>query len=300
MAPIKPHWVRPSHPEIQEVIINEAEFTTKSISKIALPPFGLFAKLDFPPCTVAAKPTYATVQMGRDKHLDLNSYLLYINHSCEPSLIFDTANMNVIAGPKGLQPGEELTFFYPSTEWHMAQPFDCLCGKPTCRGRISGAEDMTLEQLDGLWLNGHIRELLEEREAKTRKQKQNGPATATTNGHAAAQSKALENGATVSSTQTGQNGHHHIAAGETVDQTVQALRDALAHAEKVVEAARFALVSYVGALRADGFGQANGSGNGHFDAATAASVEASMGLQRRGPTSRELSGEMGGDTPVQV
>lgn len=87
MAPVKPHWVQPSHPDVQEVIVNKAAFTTKSISKIALPPFGLFAKLDFPPCTVAPEPTYATVQMGRDKHLDLNSDLLYINHSCEPSLV---------------------------------------------------------------------------------------------------------------------------------------------------------------------------------------------------------------------
>ncbi|KXX82751.1 Histone-lysine N-methyltransferase ash1 [Madurella mycetomatis] len=297
MAPIKPHWVRPSHPEIQEVLINEAEFTTRSISKIALPPFGLFAKLDFPPCTVAAEPTYATVQMGRDKHLDLNSDLLYINHSCEPSLIFDTANMNVIAGPQGLQPGEELTFFYPSTEWHMAQPFDCLCGKPTCRGRISGAEDMNPEQLDGLWLNGHIRELLE---AKKHKQKQNGAVAVAANGNVTAQAPAPENGAAVSNAQTGRNGNHHTAAGETVDQTAQALRDALAHAEKVVEAARLALISYVAAVQGDGFGKAGGSGNGHFDAAAAAAVEASMGLQRRGPTSRELSGEMGGDTSVSV
>jgi hypothetical protein len=87
MAPLKPTWVQPSHPDRQEVIVNEAEFTTKSISKIALAPFGLFAKLDFPPCTVAPEPTYATVQTGRDSHLDLNSDLLYINHSCEPSLV---------------------------------------------------------------------------------------------------------------------------------------------------------------------------------------------------------------------
>ncbi|KHE78311.1 hypothetical protein GE21DRAFT_1174926, partial [Neurospora crassa] len=111
MAPIKPHWVQPSHPDRLHLIVNEAEFTSKSISKIALPPFALFAKLEFPPCTPAEKPTYATVQCGRDKHLDLNSDLLYINHSCEPSLIFDTGNMNVIAGPKGIQIGEELTVF---------------------------------------------------------------------------------------------------------------------------------------------------------------------------------------------
>ncbi|KAK3297602.1 uncharacterized protein B0H64DRAFT_127723 [Chaetomium fimeti] len=223
MAPIKPHWVQPSHPDVQEVIVNEAAFTTKSISKTALPPFGVFAKLEFPPCTIAPEATYATVQMSRDGHFNLNSDLLYINHSCEPSLIFDTASMNVIAGPKGLQPGDELTFFYPSTEWYMAQPFDCLCGTPTCRGRIAGARDMAPAQLDGLWLNGHIRALLEERDAGGGKEKQ---------GHGA-----------------------------------------------------------------NGIDGANGS---VYDAAADASSQASAGAQRRGPTSRELSGEMGGDTSVPV
>lgn len=88
MSPLKPSWKQPSHPEIQQVIFGDAnDFTTKSLSKVSLPPFGLFAKLDFPPCELVDEPTYATVQMGKDKHLTLNSDLLYINHSCEPSLV---------------------------------------------------------------------------------------------------------------------------------------------------------------------------------------------------------------------
>lgn len=47
----------------------------------------------------------------------------------------------------------------------MAQAFDCFCGTPSCRGRIAGARDMSRSQLEGLWLNGHIRELLDERDA---------------------------------------------------------------------------------------------------------------------------------------
>jgi hypothetical protein len=92
MAPIVPHWHRPSHPDIQEVVENPAEYTTKSISRVALPPFSVFAKFDFPPCTTASEPTYATVQTGRDTHLNLNSDLLYINHSCEPTLVSIQSN----------------------------------------------------------------------------------------------------------------------------------------------------------------------------------------------------------------
>lgn len=34
----------------------------------------------------------------------------------------------VLAGPRGLAEGQDITFFYPSTEWDMAQGFDCACG----------------------------------------------------------------------------------------------------------------------------------------------------------------------------
>ncbi|KAI9158644.1 Ubiquitin-conjugating enzyme E2Q-like protein [Paramyrothecium foliicola] len=107
--PLKPHWQQPSHPQILELIINEADFSSKSIARVSLPPNALFAKLSFPPCTIASKAAYSTVQFGKDQHLELNSDLLYVNHSCEPSLIFDTDNFNVVVGPKGIQAGEELT-----------------------------------------------------------------------------------------------------------------------------------------------------------------------------------------------
>lgn len=103
-TPLTPHWVRPSHPDIQEVVINEAEFTSKSLSKVALPPWGVFARLDFPPCTLAPEPTYATVQFGRDMHLNLNSDLLYINHSCEPSLV--CFSLLSLLPPSGGSPGQ--------------------------------------------------------------------------------------------------------------------------------------------------------------------------------------------------
>ncbi|KAH8811553.1 hypothetical protein F5884DRAFT_279801 [Xylogone sp. PMI_703] len=247
MAPLTPHWEQPSHGDIQEVIVTSpTEFTAKSISKISVPPYGLFAKLSFPPCTVANEATYATVQMSKDAHLSLNSDLVYINHSCDPSLIFDMPSMSILAGAKGLTPGQELTFFYPSTEWSMAQGFDCFCGSEQCRGRISGAKDMSNEQLKGYWINPHIRDLLEERDsassASTIKKKETEP-----------------------------------ISEKEIDVTEEALKATLEQARKLVQAAQKALDSYISVHSSDveiGF-------NGHT---------------RRGVTSREMSGEMGGDT----
>lgn len=88
MAPLTPHWPQPSHPAIQEVIHGaDSEFTTKSVSRVHIAPLGLFAELSEPPCTFSSERTYATVQAGRDRHIMLNSDLLYINHSCEPTLV---------------------------------------------------------------------------------------------------------------------------------------------------------------------------------------------------------------------
>jgi hypothetical protein len=89
MAPLTPSWEQPSHPTIQTVVYptDPSQFTTKSLSKIDLAPYALFAKMAFPPCTRADTPTYATVQSGKEEHLNLNSDLVYINHSCDPSLV---------------------------------------------------------------------------------------------------------------------------------------------------------------------------------------------------------------------
>ena len=72
--------------------------------------------------------------------------------------------MSFLAGPKGIAIGDELTFFYPSSEWAMAQPFNCFCGSANCRGRIDGAGNMSAKQLEGLWLNGYIRDMIAERD----------------------------------------------------------------------------------------------------------------------------------------
>lgn len=87
MAPLKPHWKQPSHPDIQDVHISEEGFLSKSLSKVTVAPFGLYAKLSFPPCSTADVATYATVQIDENKHINLNSDLLFLNHSCEPSLV---------------------------------------------------------------------------------------------------------------------------------------------------------------------------------------------------------------------
>lgn len=84
-------------------------------------------------------PNYLTVQTGENRHITLQpDFLQYINHSCNPNVFFDTTRMELIA-LKEIQPGDELVFFYPSTEWEMDRPFECFCGTQQCLHRIRGA-----------------------------------------------------------------------------------------------------------------------------------------------------------------
>ena len=59
---------------------------------------------------------------------------------------------------RDLKEGDVLSFFYPSTEWHMVQPFECFCGEAACLGKIMGAGQMGKVNLKANWLNQHIEE----------------------------------------------------------------------------------------------------------------------------------------------
>jgi hypothetical protein len=97
--------------------------------------------------SISSIPTYLTVQVATNKHIMLQpSFLQYINHSCEPNCFFDTTTMKVIA-LQDIGAGEELGFFYPSTEWDMQQPFQCFCGTPSCIGEVKGAAHLNREQV---------------------------------------------------------------------------------------------------------------------------------------------------------
>ena len=53
---------------------------------------------DFSAGTIAAEPTYLTVQVGIGKHITLQpEFLQYINHSCEPNVFFNTTTMQLVA-----------------------------------------------------------------------------------------------------------------------------------------------------------------------------------------------------------
>lgn len=86
-----------------------------------------------------SRPTRHSVQVGAAEHILLAPECLqFINHGCDPNVVFDTEAGAVVA-IRTIEPGDEVLLFYPSTEWSLSSPFDCACGSPRCIGRVAGA-----------------------------------------------------------------------------------------------------------------------------------------------------------------
>jgi len=143
---------------------SEKAFGSRAVSLIDLPAGSVFAKITG---ATRSHKAYTSVQIGENAHIELNSEIVFINHSCSPSVIFDMEAFEVrVVEGRDLKKGDALTFFYPSSEWDMAQPFECTCGEGNCCGVISGAGKMEESVLRKYWLNAHIERMLAARNAE--------------------------------------------------------------------------------------------------------------------------------------
>ena len=108
--------------------------------------------------SIQDKATYQTIQVKKDKHIANLDILAYVNHSCCPNTVFEAESLTLRA-TRNIAYGEEMTFFYPSTEWILDRPFVCHCGFPECLGLVTGAKFLTLDVLQHYYINPHIWEI---------------------------------------------------------------------------------------------------------------------------------------------
>jgi hypothetical protein len=101
-------------------------------------------------------PTRYTVQISETDHIELSpNYLQYANHNCEPNMFFDIVKMEFVT-LRAIEEGEELSFFYPSTEWKMTESFNCICNSSNCLKQIQGAAYLTYDNLVKYRLSEYI------------------------------------------------------------------------------------------------------------------------------------------------
>jgi uncharacterized protein len=60
----------------------------------------------------------------------------FINHSCEPNAGLD-GQITIVALQR-IESGEEVTIDYAMCDGSPYDEFDCACGSPICRGRVTG------------------------------------------------------------------------------------------------------------------------------------------------------------------
>jgi len=100
---------------------------------------------EFGASAIVQTPSHFTLQVNTNEHIYLEpSFLQYTNHSCFPNILFDTTHFKVEC-LRTIRAGDELCYFYPATEWEMAQPFQCICGYSDCLGYIGGAAFLSKE-----------------------------------------------------------------------------------------------------------------------------------------------------------
>jgi uncharacterized membrane protein YeiB len=108
--------------------------------------------------------TRFTIQIGTNEHLDPVSDFVSpwgsLNHGCDPNVAIDIPR-RVIVARRPIAAGEQLRFDYNTTEWELAEPFDCHCGAPWCVGVARGFAHLSLARQRILFGDGapHIRAL---------------------------------------------------------------------------------------------------------------------------------------------
>jgi len=147
-----------SEHEFTDVVLNEA---TNQYTLYANKSYEINETLTFFTAgEVFTEPNSQTIQTGSHKHITLvPRFLQYIRHSCEPNVFFNTSKMKLIC-VKPINVGDELSCFYPSSEWKMSQLLICNCGSPNCLEIIQGAAFLEKETIDKYDFTDYIRQHL--------------------------------------------------------------------------------------------------------------------------------------------
>ncbi|KAI9239429.1 hypothetical protein MVEG_00698 [Podila verticillata NRRL 6337] len=151
---------KPTHPGLFEIVHAEGSFNSELVASKGFKKGEVICAIKG---TIPGPKKYTSVQVSKDLHIELNSDLVFLNHSCNPSVSLDTDKMQLIA-VVDLHRGDPLTFFYPSSEWEMDQAFECRCGATQCMKSIQGAKFLSKEAMSRYFVTSHIQQLLNERD----------------------------------------------------------------------------------------------------------------------------------------
>jgi uncharacterized protein len=121
-----------------------------------------------------------TIQYDVDKHASIDLPARFVNHICgvanigiqviygkDKKCAIGDKNVDDISfefyAMKEIRMGEEILWDYETTEYDMLSKFECLCGSPVCRKKLTGFRDHSNNVLDAYgekWVAPYILALL--------------------------------------------------------------------------------------------------------------------------------------------
>ncbi len=102
--------------------------------------------------SIVDTPSKYTLQIGRDEHLapPEDSTIppwRFVNHDCAPNVWIRDRQMVAL---RPIEEGEEITFDYNSTEYDMADPFECWCAQREAAHAIRGFKHLSESEQERL------------------------------------------------------------------------------------------------------------------------------------------------------
>ncbi|KAG0373853.1 hypothetical protein BGX24_011162 [Mortierella sp. AD032] len=126
---------KPTHPGLFEIVYAEGSFNSQLVASKDFNKDEVICVIEG---TTPGPKKYTSVQVSKDLHIELNSDLVFLNHSCDPSVSLDTDKMQLIAA-KDIKKAQK------------------------CSKSIQGAKFLSTETMDRYFVVSHIAELLKER-----------------------------------------------------------------------------------------------------------------------------------------
>ena len=105
-----------------------------------------------------------SVQVEEDRYLVSNSTndpADYFNHSCDPNA--GLSGQIALVALRNIEPGEEVCFDYAMSDASPYDEFECECGQPACRKRVSGKDWMNqdLQERYAVYFSPYIQRRIE-------------------------------------------------------------------------------------------------------------------------------------------
>ncbi|MFI5208068.1 MAG: SET domain-containing protein-lysine N-methyltransferase [Gemmatimonadales bacterium] len=92
------------------------------------------------------RPSRHSIQLDARTHIEVTGDLSlerlmrdhpwhFTNHSCDPNTRLVGRDLVAV---RPVRAGDEITYNYNTSEWELAEPFECRCGSPDCERTIRG------------------------------------------------------------------------------------------------------------------------------------------------------------------